>query len=289
MIGTGPVSPNENLNFLIALFLGLAIPFGYVSLKGILNNKIESHENLERLIDVPVLGKIMHNHHKTTNIMYDHPKSSLAESFRALRTNIEVVFRNTPHQVILVTSSIEGEGKTFTSLNLAMSYAQMGHHTLLIDFDLRKPVAYFFKSKENQKGLSGWFNEIVPIGEIVAHSPHDGLDFIQSGPIPVNPLELLTTKKPSELLIQLRGKYDTIVLDTTPLAQVSDAYLLMDSADIKIVIARYNYSIKKVFSLIMKDLKQKNIGNVFVVLNDNRAFSDQYGYGYGYGYNNKKR
>jgi tyrosine-protein kinase Etk/Wzc len=286
MTGIGPVSPNKVLNYLIFIILGLIIPFGFLTIKSITNNKIESFENLERFTDKSVLGKIMHNTHKTSSIMYDFPKTSVAESFRALRTNIEVVFRNAPHKVILLTSSIEGEGKTFTSLNLAMSYAQMGHRTVLVDFDLRKPVAYFFKSKEGMEGLSGWFNGKVLLEDIISHSPHEKLDFIQSGPIPPNPLELLTTKKTGELINLLCNEYDSIILDTTPLAQVSDAYMLMDHADIKIVIARYNYSIKKVFSLIMKDLKQKNINNVCVVLNDNRIASDQYGYGYGY---NKKK
>jgi Mrp family chromosome partitioning ATPase len=113
------------------------------------------------------------------------------------------------------------------------------------------------------------------------------LDYIESGPIPPNPIELVAMDKTDVLLSQLKASYDCIILDTTPLAQVSDAYLLMDYAYIKIIIVRYNYSIKKVFSFIMKDLKQKNINNLCLILNDNRVYRDQYGYGYGY--DKKKR
>jgi capsular exopolysaccharide synthesis family protein len=219
-------------------------------------------------------------------VIFEYPKSILAESYRALRTNLEYQFRGFPRKVILITSCIEGEGKSFNALNLAMSYAQLGRRTLLLDFDLRKPTNYFNKPEESLIGLSSWYTDSISHEDIILHSPYEKLDYIESGPIPSNPMELLALNKTEALLSQLKTIYDCIILDTSPLAQVSDAYLLMDYADLKIIIARYNFSIRKVFSLIMKDLKQKNIGNVCVVLNDNRIYSDQYGYGYGY---NKKK
>jgi tyrosine-protein kinase Etk/Wzc len=286
MSGSDPITPNKKMNFLFALFMGLAVPFGYLTLKSVMNNKIESQENLERLTEAPVLGKIMHSHRKSKNVVFEYPKSSVSESYRALRTNLEYHFKSVPHKVILITSCIEGEGKSFNALNLAMSYAQLGRKTLLLDFDLRKPTGYFSKPQESLVGLSSWYTERASVEDIILHSTHDRLDYIESGPIPPNPVELLAQDKTEAFFSQIKSDYDCIILDTTPLAQVSDAYLLMDHADIKIVIARYNYSIKKVFSLIMKDMKQKNIGNTCVVLNDNRVYSDQYGYGYGY---NKKK
>jgi tyrosine-protein kinase Etk/Wzc len=282
MQGTDPVSPNKKKIYLIAIFLGLAVPFGYLTLKSLISNKIESQENLERLTEAPVLGKIMHSHRKTNNVVFEYPKSSITESYRALRTNLEYHFKGVSRKVIMITSCIEGEGKSFNALNLAMNYAQLGRHTLLLDFDLRKPTGYFSKAQESLVGLSSWYIGRADLNDIILHSPHDKLDYIESGPIPPNPVELLAIDKTETLLGQLKTMYDCIILDTTPLAQVSDAYLLMDHADIKIVIARYNFSIKKVFSLIMKDLKQKNISNICVMLNDNRFYSDQYGYGYGY-------
>lgn len=286
MVGTKPVSPNVKMIYLIALVIGLAVPFSYLTLKNMVDNKIESQETIERLTNIPVMGKIMHNNRKTGNVIFEFPRSVIAESFRALRTNLEYQYRHLPRKVIVVTSCIEGEGKSFNALNLAMSYAHLGRKTLLMNFDLRKPNSYFNSPDEIQLGLTTWYTNGVSHDELILHSPYEKLDYIQAGPIPPNPMEMLAQNKTEGLLNHFKNIYDCIILDTSPLAQVSDAYLLMDYADIKIIVARYNYSLKKVFSLIMKDLKQKNMGNVCVVLNDNKIYSDQYGYGYGY---NKKK
>ncbi len=280
--GEGPISPNKSANYLIALILGLAIPYAFLWSKSILNNKIVSQDNLEQLTDVPVLGKILHNNKKTNNVMFEHPNSSIAESYRVLRTNLEYYVRGGHQKVIMVTSCIEGEGKSFNSLNIAMSYAQFSRKTILIDFDMRKSTSYFDKNGESLIGLSSYLINKATIDDIIIKSPHDHLDYIPSGPIPPNPVELIGLERTEKLIMQLKSKYDYIIIDTPPLAQVTDAYLLIDYADVKVLIARYNYTIKKVFSLIMRDLKQKNIGNFCIVLNDNRVLGDQYGYGYGY-------
>ncbi len=286
LVGTGPVFPNKRMNYLIALFLGLGIPFLYLMVRGVINNKIESHENLETPQDIPVLGKIMHNFRKSTNVMHEYPKSSISESYRAFRTNLDYHFKGIPQKVIMVTSSIAGEGKSFNALNLAMSYAQLGRKTILLDFDLRKPSGFFSKEGESIVGLSSYLTDrIGNLESIILKSPHPKLDYIPSGPIPPNPVELLALDTTKELISELVSFYDCIIMDTTPLAQVADAFLLMDYANIKIIVVRYKHTPKKVFSLIMKDLKQKGIENVCVLMNDNRVFRDQYGYGYGY---NKK-
>lgn len=282
MIGSAPVSPNGILNYLIALFAGIAFPFGYILIKGAISNKIETQEEIEKLSEVPVLGKILHNNKKTNNVVHEFPQATISESIRALRTNLEFQFRGISQKVIFVTSSIEGEGKSFTALNLAMSYAHLNKKTILVDFDLRKPAGYFSKTEGANSGLSSYYVERASMGDIILKSPHNLLDYIPSGPIPPNPMELLTLDKTKELITYLKEGYECIILDTTPLAQVSDAYLLMEYADIKIVVARFNYSLKKVFSFVMRDLKYKKVENVCIVLNDNKYYSDQYGYGYGY-------
>jgi capsular exopolysaccharide synthesis family protein len=283
MEGTGPVFPNTRMNYLAALFLGFVIPFGLLLMKGIVNNKIDYSDNFEKITEMPLLGKILHNRHKSDNVMMEYPKSNIAESFRALRTNLEYHFRNITHKVILVTSSTEGEGKSFTALNIAMSYAQLGMKTLLVNFDLRKPAGYFSRQGgESMVGLSSYFSDSISLDDIILQSDHKMLHYIPAGPIPPNPVELISMGNTKELISQLKEMYDCIVLDTTPLAQVSDAYLLMDYADIKIVVARFQYTIKKVLTLISKDLKQKNISNLCLVINDNCYYRDQYGYGYGY-------
>lgn len=285
LIGTDPISPNKKFNYIIAIAIGLIIPFGFLTIKTLISDKLASQENIENLTDIPVLGKILHNAKKSHNVMFEYPKSSIAESYRALRTNLEYHFNGVPGKSIMITSSIEGEGKSFNALNIAMSYAQLDRKTILVDFDLRKPTAYFAPEEGSLVGLSSYYTSRVSLEEIIMRSPHEKLDYIPSGPLPPNPMELIARRKTKDLLEQLKSKYDCIILDTTPLAQVSDAYLLMNNVDIKVLIARYNYTLKKALSLIIKDFKKKNVDNVCIVMNDNRFYRDQFGYGYGYNKN----
>ena len=289
MVGFGPISPNKKLNYLIAWFLGLAMPFGYLMIKSALNNKVETQDDIERLTDLPVLGKILHNKYKTSDVMFEFPKSNIAESYRALRTNLDFYIRGGQKKVIMVTSSMEGEGKSFIALNIAMSYAQLGRRTILIDFDMRKQKIFFDELVDPKEGLSSYLINSANLEDIIIKSPHENLDYIISGVVPPNPTELMALDKTEKLITQLKNDYDYIVMDTTPLAQVTDAYLLINHAEVKVMVARYNYTIKKVFSLVMKDLSQKNIDHVCIVLNDNRFNRDQYGYGYGYKNKAEKR
>lgn len=280
--GMGPVSPNRNINYLIAIVMGMVIPFGFILVRNSLNTRIESQDDIEKLTERPVLGKILHSRYKTKNIMFEFPKSNLAESFRSLRTNLDFYVRGDQTRVILITSCLENEGKSFISLNLAMSYAQLGRKTILLDFDLRKPKTYFRENEEKCEGLSSYMIDKVEIDEIINKSPNENLDYILAGILPPNPVELLALGKTEKLLLRLKEGYDIIVLDTPPLAQVSDAYLLINHADLKVIVTRQNQTNKNVFSLVMQDLNKKNIEKTCIVLNDNRIYSDQYGYGYGY-------
>jgi tyrosine-protein kinase Etk/Wzc len=285
-VGDGPISPNPLKNYLIAILFGVGLPFSYLIIRKALNNKIESQENIERITNVPVLGKIMHSHKKNNNVVFEFPKSPIAESYRVLRTNLDFAMKGGTHKVIMVTSCITGEGKSFNAMNIAMSYAQLGRKTILLDFDLRKPTSYFNNQEEPGVGLSSYLIKKVSLQDIILKSPDEKLDYINSGPIPPNPAELLALEETKKMILGLRDKYEFIILDTPPLAQVTDAFLLMGTADLITIIVRYNFSKKKVVSMVLKDLKHKNIDDVCIVLNDNRIKSDQYGYGYGY---NKKK
>jgi tyrosine-protein kinase Etk/Wzc len=285
-VGNKPISPNPIKNYLVALFLGLGFPFSYLIMRKALNTKIETQENIERMTNVPVLGKIIHNHKKTNNVVFEFPKSPIAESYRVLRTNLDFSMKGVSHKVIMVTSCITGEGKSFNALNIAMSYAQLGRRTILLDFDLRKQTPYLNKQEENNLGLSSYLINKASLKDIIMKSPDDKLDYIASGPIPPNPAELLALDETRKMILELKTQYDYIIIDTPPLAQVTDGFLIMESSDLKVIVVRYNYSKKKVLSMVLKDLQHKNIENICIVLNDNRIKSDQYGYGYGY---NKKK
>ncbi|MBN2611598.1 MAG: polysaccharide biosynthesis tyrosine autokinase [Bacteroidales bacterium] len=278
----GMVAPNGRKNYVIAFALGLMIPYVLLFLGNLMKEKIDYHDNIDHLTDAPLLGKIPHNKRKSSNVIFEFPKSGITEAYRALRTNIEYRYKNKPHKVILVTSCTEGEGKSFSALNLAMIYALLGKYTILVDFDLRKPTRLFYEKEISPVGLSTYIEQKSTLGEIIHPSPSNKLDYIPSGPIPSNPVEMLASDDIRDLIDQLKERYDCIVIDTSPLAQVADAYMLLDYADIKIVVARYNHSVKKVFHLVMNDLKQRNVNDLYVVLNDNRVTRGQYGYGYGY-------
>jgi capsular exopolysaccharide synthesis family protein len=191
------------------------------------------------------------------------------------------------NKVIMITSCLENEGKSFIALNLAMSYAQLGRKSILVDFDLRKPKQYFNEDEESHIGLSSYMINEVSLEEIIRKSPHEKLDYIVAGLLPPNPVELIALGNTEKLITELKTIYDVIILDTSPLAQVTDAYLLINQADLRVVISRLGYTFKNVFALVMKDLQQKNVNNIYVVINDNRYAQDQYGYGYGY-YNKKR-
>jgi tyrosine-protein kinase Etk/Wzc len=284
-IGKNPVFPNPIKNYFVALLLGIGFPFSLIVFRRALNTKIETQENIERMTDVPILGKIIHSYKKTNNVVFEYPKSPIAESYRVLRTNLDFSFKSSEPKVILVSSCIAGEGKSFNALNIAMSYAQLGRKTILLDFDLRKQTLYFNKQEENILGLSSYLNNKSSLNEIIKKSPDEKLDYIPSGPIPPNPAELLAIGNTKNMLLELKKQYDYIVIDTPPLAQVTDGFLIMGDADLKVIVVRYNYSKKKVLLMVLKDLQHKNIENICILLNDNRIKSDQYGYGYGY---NKK-
>ncbi|MBK7172700.1 MAG: polysaccharide biosynthesis tyrosine autokinase [Bacteroidales bacterium] len=286
-LNNGPVSPNTKKIYMLALIIGIGLPLSFLFIKNALNDRLDPQDNIERLTDAPVVGKIMHNNKKTNNIMFEYPTSNIAESFRALRTNLDFYLKGGNKKVILVTSSIEGEGKSFNALNIAMSYAQLGKKTILLDFDLRKQSNYFNKKEgESSDGISSYLIKMVTLKDIILKTPHENLDYINSGPIPPNPAELIAMDETKNMIHYLQEKYDYIIIDSPPLAQVTDGFLLIDHADIKVIVSRYLYSRKKIFTLILKDLRQKKVENVCIVLNDNKSNMDQYGYGYGY---NKKK
>jgi len=155
-VGEGPISPNSTKNYMIAFVFGFGLPFGFLLVRKSLNNKIESQDSIERITNIPVLGKIIHTTKKTKNVVFEFPKSPIAESYRVLRTNLDFTMKGGIHKVIMVTSSITGEGKSFNALNIAMSYAQLGRKTILINFDLRKHASYFDHQDESSIGLSSY-------------------------------------------------------------------------------------------------------------------------------------
>lgn len=284
MTGTKPVSPNRQINYMAALLMGIVLPLGLLMTRNLLNNSIDSEETLELLSDAPVVGRILHfNNTRPALSVYGPPRSIVAESFSSLRTNIEFQLKGKKQKVILVTSAMAGEGKSFTALNLAVGYARLGNRTLLLNCDLRNPTLYFEDTSDLQAGLSTFYTDHLEVDDIIRSSPYANLDYIQSGPVPDNPDQLLAMEKTATLLKTLSAMYDCIILDTAPLSIVTDTYLLMDYAHIRIIVARLGYSNKGWVSKILNDLSGKKLGKMAIVLNDVRISQNPYAHGYGYG------
>lgn len=167
-----------------------------------------------------------------------HPKSPISESFRALRTNTRFAVAGKPAQIICITSCRQAEGKTTTAANLAVTFAQEGKRTLLIDADLRKPSQHKVFAVSNRKGLSTILSNLSEFGQSVAAAHVEHLTILPSGPVPPNPAELLGSPGMDALLEQVKGKYDAIIIDTPPVLAVTDAQIVASKSDGVIMVIR---------------------------------------------------
>jgi len=277
------IKPRTKRNYLFALLLGIIIPGLYIFLIDQLHNKIVDKKDIERGTDVPIIGFIGHNNSKNEIPVKEKPGSSLAESFRTIRTNLKYYLNGEKKAIISVTSTLSGEGKTFMSLNLAAILAMLGKKTLLVGVDLRKPRLNKILGHSDNEGLSTFLIGEADISEIILPTEIENLYFIPSGAIPPNPSELLESEKMSTFMDLIKKEYDYIILDTPPVGVVSDAILLGHYSDINIFVIRQKYSFKSTLELI-QDISNKNeLKNLTIAVNDIHV-SGYYGYGLRYGY-----
>ncbi|MEX1381925.1 GumC family protein [Lutibacter sp.] len=284
--GQGSILPRISFNYMIALLLGVILPLFVVIAKEILDNKIHTAEDIEKLTPIPVLGVIGKNTASNNLAVFLKPKSMVAESFRALRSNIQFLFDRKikdRSKTILVTSSVGGEGKTFISINMATVFALGGKKTILVGLDLRKPKIFGDFDITNDIGVVNYLIGEKNISEVIKKSKIPNLDIITSGPVPPNPSELLISTATEELITKLKEDYDYIILDTPPIGLVSDALELLKYTDATIFVLRQDYSQKGMLKIINDKHKNDSVSKVSIVLNDFKIKS-RYGYGYGYGY-----
>ncbi len=280
------VSPNAKFNFLIALFLGLAIPAGLIFLKYELVNKLEDAQQLAKVSQYPHAGDVVHTD-EIAFILNENLKSRIADSFRGLRTNLRFLMGEGGKKVILVTSSVSGEGKSFISKNLASSFALANKKTLLVHLDLRKPADFSHFGIESDEGLSSFLSGGSTFESIILKTKFANLDLIPSGPIPPNPTELIDSAKAEEMFKSLRNQYDIIIVDSPPVGLVADPLVLASFADHILFVVRYRTSRIRLIKQTLNDLTQKGIKKISIVANDVtlRTFGyGYYGYGYHYGY-----
>ncbi len=279
-----PISPRKSLANFIALIFGLLVPITFITLRDFFSDTIRSKSDLLNSTNIPILGLIGHSDNATSLVVSNASKSIIAESFRALRTNIQYLAADKEKKIITVTSSIGGEGKTFTTMNLAAIIALSGHKTILIGGDLRKPKLHEDFKVDTSKGLSSYLINKSELAEVIEKTEIDSLDVIASGPTPPNPAELLDSKKMKDLIMELNKTYDYVIIDTPPIGLVTDGVILMQHADVNLYIVRHNYSKKSALNVINNLYHQKQVENVHIIINDFKHTSSGYGYGYGYGY-----
>lgn len=281
-----PIKPKKTASMFIALLIGLFFPILLIYVRNLFDNKIHTPQDLE-FLDIPILASIPVNKSNDLIVIKDNVKHHLAEAFRTLRSNLEFIITNKKEKgnTIFVTSTIPGEGKTFVSLNLAVSYTLINAKVLILELDLRAPrIAHYLKIPKS-KGISDYLkDDTTTLDDIIIHSiEYKNLDYITAGAIPPNPSELLMRPKLADLFDTIKKEYDYIIVDNAPIGLVVDTLSIISYADIILYVARAEYLDKRALGFTNNFIKNKNVKNIALVLNGTKMKSRSY-YGYGYGY-----
>ncbi|MHA7131843.1 GumC family protein [Algoriphagus namhaensis] len=278
------VFPKKQQNYGLAIVLGFLIPFGFIVVRDLFDDTIKDQRDLKKHFMIPQLGVIGYSEKETNKVVLEHPKSAVAESFRSLRSAITYLASNKASKKILVTSSVSGEGKTFTSLNLASAMALGSKRTVVVGGDLRRPKLASYFGEEEKTGLSTYLIGKAEAKDIIRDTQQDNLWYVPSGVIPPNPAELLQTPRLKTFLAYLEANFDIIVFDTPPMGLVSETIDLMRLFDINLYVVRQSYTIKDHLVMINDLFNNKQVVNVYGVFNGivNSGYHYE-GYNYGYG------
>lgn len=285
-LSTSQVSPNPVRNLGLGLFLGLLLGVAIAVVRDLLDTRIKSAGDLDGVVDAPALGSIGYDATATkTPLISDlPPHSPRAEAFRVLRTNLQFVDIDSRQKVFVITSSVPDEGKTTTSINLALSLAQAGVRTVLVEGDLRRPKAPARLGLDAAVGVTSVLVGSVAVEDALQQHADTGLSFLASGAVPPNPAELLQSNAMSELLADLRSRFDVVIIDAPPLLPVTDATLLASKADGAILVVRHGKATKEQVRQSVARLEHVGARLLGTVSNMVPMRGKGYGYGYGYGY-----
>ena len=288
-----PVSPKPKIVYLATILLGLLLPFGFLYVKDLLDTKLHNRRDMERLVTAPILGDIPINDMDENIVVKEGGRSSTAEAFRLLRTNLDFMLTETDNncKTIFVTSTISGEGKSFIATNLACTLSLSGKKVALLGMDLRAPKITEYLNVPDQRGVTNFIKDKdMQFQDLGFPMPgYKEMDVYISGVIPPNPAELLLHPKVEKLFAQLQAKYDYVVVDTAPVSLVTDTLMISKYADMSIYVSRAGYLDKRLLSVPEMLYNEKRLPNMAMLIN---ASDHERGYGYGvygaYGYGQQK-
>ncbi|PRY90870.1 GumC family protein [Mongoliibacter ruber] len=280
-----PVKPNKKIIFGLSIIFGFGLPFGLIFIKDKWDEKIQYKSEVQKLTSVKILGELSRNPNKEPIAIAKSKRTMIAEQIRFIRTGLAFEIGNKKNQVILVTSGISGEGKTFFSLNLAISLGLAGKKAVILEFDLRKPALLKSLNLTSNKGLSDFLDsdKNTSLEEVLTNlDGQENVSLIGCGEIPENPSELMLNSRMEELIKKLKEKFDYVIIDSAPVGLVSDSFTLSTFADVSIFMVRYNFTTKDQLKTIEDIRKNKKFKNPMIVLNDAKL-EMTYGYGEAYG------
>jgi tyrosine-protein kinase Etk/Wzc len=287
------VSPSKKIILLGAFFIGLIVPFLFFYFRLLLDTKVRSKKDLEKL-QLPILCELPIYKSQTKLLIHHNSATEITEAFRTLRTNLTFLLNKSKNKAkrVFVTSTISNEGKSVTALNLAASYSLLGKKVLLLGMDLRAPKFKEYMEISFEKGVTNYIiDDTIKWQDLITCVPDfENFDVIASGPIPPNPAELITSERVAQLIDEVSEFYDYVIVDTAPIGMVTDTALIADKADVFLYIVRMNHLDKRMLEVVEKIKLENRLGSMALVLNGvDFSLSSGYGYGYGYGYISDKK
>ena len=284
-----PVSPKRRMIYLIALVLGIGIPVGIIYLIGLTKFKLEGRADVEKLTTIPIVGDIPLTDEKNEKdgsiAVFENQNNLMSETFRNIRTNLQFMLQN-DKKVILVTSTVSGEGKSFISANLAISLSLLGKKVVIVGLDIRKPgLNKVFRLSTKEKGITLYLaNPETDLMSLVQPSDiNQNLYILPGGTVPPNPTELLARDGLDKAIEILKKSFDYVILDTAPVGMVTDTLLIGRVADLSVYVCRADYTHKVEYTLINELAEEKKLPNLCTVINGVDLKRRKYGYYYGYG------
>lgn len=303
-LGSGPIYPKHLTIYGIVALIGILIPALIIFLRRVFFPIFKDKDDLERATNVPILGEISIAPSRSKFVLGDKVTTPIAELFRLIRNNIQFALSDKTKKVLMITSSISGEGKTFIATNICLTFALSGKKTLIIGMDIRRPVIAHNFGLSNENGVTTYLSgQVNNINDIIHKSDiNENLYVLPGGPVPPNPNELLMSEKMGLMIDDLRKKYDYIIIDTAPIGVISDTLLIAPYSDVQLYVTRANYSTTRCLKVMHQAVAMGRFNKCYLILNGvdissnsytyrRYGYYNKYGYNspYGYGYDKHKK